>query len=111
MPKGYKVGSLSQHLNFTKPTLRDECAEELNEEEKFDIFKAEKILFRLGFTEEDLESAPSSFSGGYQIRIELTKVLLQKPDLLLLDEPTNYLDILSLSVAKGLYETFLGRLS
>ena len=108
MPKGYSIGSLSQHLNFSKPTLREECAQELNEEEKFDFFKAEKILFGLGFTEEDLKRSPTSFSGGYQIRIELTKVLLKKPDLLLLDEPTNYLDILSLRWLKRFVRDFSG---
>ena len=43
-------------------------------------------------------SSPLSFSGGYQMRIMLTKVLLQEPDFLLLDEPTNYLDIVSINL-------------
>ena len=108
LPKGYTVGSLSQHLNFTKGTLKEECVQELKEDEKFDYYRAEKILFGLGFSDEDLKKPPSSFSGGYQIRIELTKVLLKNPNLLLLDEPTNYLDILSLRWLKRFIKDFSG---
>ncbi|MCZ2393249.1 MAG: ABC-F family ATP-binding cassette domain-containing protein [Chitinophagales bacterium] len=53
----------------------------------------ERILKGLGFSREDFKKAPSAFSGGWAMRIELAKILLQKPDLLLLDEPTNHLDI------------------
>lgn len=53
----------------------------------------EKVLLGLGFTRTDFEKAPSEFSGGWAMRIELAKILLQRPDLLLLDEPTNHLDI------------------
>lgn len=53
----------------------------------------EKILMGLGFARSDFQKAPSEFSGGWAMRIELAKILLQKPDLLLLDEPTNHLDI------------------
>lgn len=56
----------------------------------------EKILRGLGFEKEDFEKAVSNFSGGWQMRIELTKMLLQKPSFLLLDEPTNHLDIESI---------------
>ncbi len=54
-------------------------------------------MFGLGFSEEDFQKEPKSFSGGYQIRINLAKLLLTEPNMLLLDEPTNYLDILSIS--------------
>ena len=47
----------------------------LGEDDKYNIYKAEKILFGLGFSESDLEKAPKSFSGGYQIRINLAKLL------------------------------------
>ncbi len=54
---------------------------------------AEQILTGLGFQKADLERNVEEFSGGWQMRIALAKVLLQSPDILLLDEPTNYLDI------------------
>ena len=62
------------------------------EETNFDG-EVEKILLGLGFVREDFTRATSEFSGGWRMRIELAKILLQKPDLILLDEPTNHLDI------------------
>lgn len=94
LPKSYSLGYLSQHLHFTKDTLLEEAAEALREKEE--LHKAEKILFGLGFREKDLDLHPNKFSGGYQLRIHLAKVLIQEPDCLLLDEPTNYLDIVSI---------------
>lgn len=55
--------------------------------------KTEKVLFGLGFSRADLDKPYSAFSGGWQMRVELAKILLQQPDLLMLDEPTNHLDI------------------
>ncbi len=57
---------------------------------------AEKILSGLGFTREEMARSTSEFSGGYQVRLGLARVLVSAPDLLLLDEPTNYLDIVSI---------------
>ncbi|NVK84351.1 MAG: ABC-F family ATP-binding cassette domain-containing protein [Cytophagia bacterium] len=55
--------------------------------------EVEKTLMGLGFERSDLSKPTSQFSGGWRMRIELAKILLQKPDLILLDEPTNHLDI------------------
>lgn len=62
------------------------------EEINFDA-EVEKTLMGLGFLREDFNRSTSEFSGGWRMRIELAKILLQKPDLILLDEPTNHLDI------------------
>ena len=56
----------------------------------------EKTLLGLGFERKDFDRTTSEFSGGWRMRIELAKILLQRPDLLLLDEPTNHLDIESI---------------
>jgi ATP-binding cassette subfamily F protein 3 len=55
--------------------------------------EVEKALRGLGFKRNDFSRKTSEFSGGYRMRIELAKILLQKPDLILLDEPTNHIDI------------------
>jgi len=106
--KGYKIGALRQHIEFSRSTVIDECAQVLSEDEQYNIYKIEKILFGLGFTQGDLEKDPNSFSGGYQIRINLVKLLATEPNLLLLDEPTNYLDIVSMRWLKSFLRTFDG---
>ncbi len=108
IPKNYRIGTLRQHLEFTKPTVHEECAQVLSEDEQYNFYKIEKILFGLGFSAEDLEKDPMSFSGGYQIRINLAKLLATEPNMLLLDEPTNYLDILSLRWLKQFIREFDG---
>ncbi|DAB40417.1 MAG TPA: ABC transporter ATP-binding protein [Sulfurovum sp. UBA12169] len=108
IPKNYRIGTLRQHLEFTKPTVHEECAQVLPEEEQYNFYKIEKILFGLGFSAEDLDKNPLSFSGGYQIRINLAKLLATEPNMLLLDEPTNYLDILSLRWLKQFIREFDG---
>ena len=108
IPKNYKIGTLRQHLVFTEATVREECSLVLSEEEQYNFYKIEKILFGLGFSSSDLEKDPMSFSGGYQIRINLAKLLATEPNMLLLDEPTNYLDLLSLRWLKQFIRTFEG---
>ena len=110
IPKNYKIGTLKQHLTFSETTLREEAALALEEEMKYDVYRVEKILFGLGFSQKDLEKDPLSFSGGYQIRINLAKLLVTEPNLLLLDEPTNYLDIVSLRWLKNFLRAFDGEL-
>lgn len=58
--------------------------------------EVEKVLKGMGFLREDFTRPTSEFSGGWRMRIELAKILLQKPDLILLDEPTNHMDIESI---------------
>jgi len=58
--------------------------------------EVEKVLTGMGFRREDFTRPTSEFSGGWRMRIELAKILLQKPDLILLDEPTNHMDIESI---------------
>ncbi len=108
IPKNYKIGTLKQHLTFSESTLREEAALALSEEMQYDTYRVEKILFGLGFSASDLEQDPLSFSGGYQIRINLAKLLVTEPNLLLLDEPTNYLDIVSLRWLKNFLRAFEG---
>lgn len=94
-PKGYRLGYLSQHLDFTHPTVLGEASVGLAHGHELDVWKVEKILMGLGFERTDFERHPDEFSGGFQLRINLTKALVGEPDLLLLDEPTNFLDIVS----------------
>ncbi|MDR3172436.1 MAG: ABC-F family ATP-binding cassette domain-containing protein [Treponema sp.] len=66
------------------------------------------VLAGLGFAETDLDRRAEEFSGGWQMRIALAKVLLEAPDILLLDEPTNYLDIEARTWLEGWLHSFTG---
>ena len=68
----------------------------------------EKILLGLGFKREDFTNQTATFSGGWRMRIELAKLLLQSNDILLLDEPTNHLDIESIIWLEGFLRNFIG---
>lgn len=68
----------------------------------------EKVLLGLGFERTDFTRLTDEFSGGWRMRIELAKILLQKPDLLLLDEPTNHLDIESIQWLEDFLKSYHG---
>lgn len=97
IPKNYTFGHLSQHLHFSKPTVYEEACSILkpNEDGWLDTHSVEAILFGLGFDRKSMDMSPELLSGGFQIRLNLAKVLAAEPNMLLLDEPTNYLDIVS----------------
>lgn len=93
LPKLYKIGHLEQHIKFNHSTVVAEVCSVLPEDREYEGWKGEEILMGLGFSPEDMLKDPSQFSGGYQVKINLAKLLLDEPNMLLLDEPTNYLDI------------------
>jgi len=68
----------------------------------------EKVLKGLGFAREEMFRPMSEFSGGWQMRVELAKLLLKRPDFLLLDEPTNHLDIESIRWLEGFLQNYPG---
>jgi ATP-binding cassette subfamily F protein 3 len=68
----------------------------------------ERVLIGLGFSRSDFNRLTNQFSGGWRMRIELAKILLQKPDLLLLDEPTNHLDIESIQWLEDFLKVYSG---
>ncbi|MEM7262538.1 MAG: ABC-F family ATP-binding cassette domain-containing protein, partial [Planctomycetota bacterium] len=111
-PRGYTTGHLSQHLVFHhKSILEEACSALPSSEDGIDLtYKAEAALMGLGFDKADFDRAPSEFSGGYQIRVNLAKVLISEPNLLLLDEPTNYLDIVSVRWLRNYLRAWPGEL-
>ena len=118
-------------LQKKESELTDElCKENLPEEFKLDLVnqlgevhhrleeldsysassRVEKILLGLGFEESDFERYTEEFSGGWQMRIALSKILISQNDLLMLDEPTNHLDIDSLEWLVGFLKSYTGAL-
>ena len=77
VPKNYKIGYLSQHLVFTYPTILEEVCSALPVYEGGwrEEYKAEEMLQGLGFKKIDFDKPPSEFSGGFQIRLNLSKLL------------------------------------
>jgi len=96
VPKNYRLGYVTQNIDFKAQTVLEEGMRGLPPDAAGAHWQVEKILFGLGYTASDMQRSPLEFSGGYQVRLNLAKVLVSEPDLLLLDEPTNYLDITSI---------------
>jgi ATP-binding cassette subfamily F protein 3 len=111
-PRGYRIGHLSQHLAFTQDKILDEACLDLpvQEGDWVERHRAEEALMGLGFEVADFDRSPAELSGGFQVRLQLAKVLVSAPNLLLLDEPTNYLDIVSLRWLERYLRSWSGEL-
>jgi ATP-binding cassette, subfamily F, member 3 len=96
MPRNYRVGYVEQQILFSQPTVKDEAIHSLPPESRDQVWRVEKMLDGLGFARSDWGKDPLELSGGFQVRLNLTKVLLAEYNMLLLDEPNNYLDIVSI---------------
>jgi ATP-binding cassette subfamily F protein 3 len=105
VPRYYRIGYVTQEILFTEKSVIEEAEKGLPETLRGETWMAEKVLSGLGFSKPDMLRRPHEFSGGFQVRLNLAKVLVSRPGLLLLDEPTNYLDI----VAIRWLENFLRR--
>ncbi|BAU41971.1 ABC-F family ATP-binding cassette domain-containing protein [Leptolyngbya sp. O-77] len=96
-----RLADVQHQMQTASPEELDDLIHQLDRlQRKFEAMdgygleaKIEKILPEMGFTAEDGDRPVSAFSGGWQMRMSLGKILLQSPDLLLLDEPTNHLDL------------------
>ena len=103
---------LAERTDYESQSYHDliECLSHANEELSLagiNNFQGEieKTLMGLGFKRSDFERPTKEFSGGWRMRIELAKLLLQRPDVLLLDEPTNHLDIESIQWLENFLST------
>lgn len=108
----YQLGTREDYESDSYMQILDELSD-LNEKLALlgiDTMEAEieKILIGLGFSREDFQRQTDEFSGGWRMRIELAKILLQQSDLLLLDEPTNHLDIESIQWLEDFLGTYPG---
>ena len=96
-----QIHQVQQDMETAEPKQLDRLIDKLDKlQRKFEALEGytldaqiEKILPEMGFTSEEGDRLVSSYSGGWQMRMSLGKILLQEPDLLLLDEPTNHLDL------------------
>jgi ATP-binding cassette, subfamily F, member 3 len=103
-------------LHEMETNYKDELVEKLTKlQEEFEVLdgyslqsKAEEILEGLGFSTDDLHKPLKNFSGGWRMRVMLSKLLLARPSLLLLDEPTNHLDLPSIQWIEKYLENYEG---
>ncbi|MBK7255658.1 MAG: ABC-F family ATP-binding cassette domain-containing protein [Ignavibacteria bacterium] len=114
-----EMRQIEKEMEEFQDTMSDEFMDLINEygelQERFQMLdgfkiksKIEKILIGLGFGEKDFDRETSEFSGGWQMRISLAKLLLNNPSILLLDEPTNHLDIESLIWVENYLKAYQG---
>ncbi|MEO8446946.1 MAG: ABC-F family ATP-binding cassette domain-containing protein [bacterium] len=114
-----EMTQIETEMSETEDTATDEFMDLINEygelQERFQLLdgfklksKIEKILIGLGFFEKDFDRLTDEFSGGWQMRIALAKLLLANPSILLLDEPTNHLDIESLIWVENYLKAYQG---
>lgn len=107
--KMHEVQDYSSNEYKKMLTRYSELNEHLNLLKENDILgKTEKVLLGLGFVREDFNRKMTEFSSGWQMRVELAKILLQKPDVILLDEPTNHLDIESIQWLENFLKVYNG---
>ena len=106
---------LAQRTDYDTEDYMALCERFTHESERFQMMggenyrgELEKTLKGLGFEQRDLNRLTNEFSGGWRMRIELAKILLQHPDVLLLDEPTNHLDIESIQWFEKFLSTYDG---
>ncbi len=115
----FQIAELNEELTIRTDYETDEYAkiiEEVTElQQQYEIHggynyqgETERILVGLGFKREDFDKLTETFSGGWRMRIELAKLLLQKNDILLLDEPTNHLDIESIIWLESFLKNYSG---
>lgn len=107
--------SLSTRTDYESEGYNDILIELADATEQFQMLgghtmegEAQRVLEGLGFKPKDMNRLTDEFSGGWQMRIELAKMLLQRPDFLLLDEPTNHLDIESILWLEEFLQDYAG---